>query len=254
MRLNPHVTVSPRLREDIRRIARPLHLEKPLRRLYERLNPTAALDRVANEHTWLLLAFGLREDSNCVDIGAHSGEILREIVRCAPRGSHIAYEPLPDFAARLAAEFPSVDVRQAALSNEVGEVDFHVVVDDPMQSGMKARDDAQRKQVVRVPVETLDSGLPDGFVPDLIKIDVEGAEQQVLEGAIGTLTRHQPVVVFEHGAGLEDQYGTSPAAVYDLLVEEAGLRIFDINGAGPYSRKEFESVYHAPIWNFVAHR
>jgi FkbM family methyltransferase len=254
MRLNPHVSVSPRLREGIRRIAKPLHLEEPLRRVYERLNRTAALDRIANEHTRLLLAFGLREDSNCIDIGAHSGEVLREIVRCAPKGRHIAYEPLPEFAARLAAEFPAVDVRQAALSNEVGEVDFHVVVDDPMQSGIKARPDAQLKRVVRVPLDTLDHGLPEGFVPDLIKIDVEGAEQQVLQGAIGTITRHQPVVVFEHGAGLEDQYGTSSGTVYDLLVHEAGLRIFDINGVGPYSRAQFESLYYAPIWNFVAHR
>lgn len=248
------MSVSPRVREGIRRIAKPLHLEDSLRRVYERIDPTAGLDRIANEHTRLLLAFGLREDSNCVDIGAHSGEILREIVRCAPRGSHIAYEPLPEFAARLAAEFSGVDVRQVALSNEVGEVDFHVVVDDPMQSGMKARQDTQRKRIVRVVVDTLDRGLPDGFVPDLIKIDVEGAEQQVLEGAIGTIAEHQPVVVFEHGAGLEDQYGTSSGAVYDLLVQEAGLRIFDINGVGPYSRAGFEDVYHAPIWNFVAHR
>lgn len=248
------MSVSPRLREGIRRVAKPLHLEEPLRRVYERFDPIAGIDRTANDHTRLLLAFGLCQDSNCVDIGAHSGEILREIVRCAPHGRHIAYEPLPEFAGRLVAEFPSVDVRQVALSNQVGEVDFHVVVHDPMQSGLKARQDTQPKRVVSVRVDTLDRGLPDDFAPDLIKIDVEGAEQQVLEGAIATIAKHQPVVVFEHGAGLEDQYGTSPGTVYDLLVREAGLRIFDINGAGPYSRAQFEGVYHAPIWNFVAHR
>jgi hypothetical protein len=123
-----------------------------------------------------------------------------------------------------------------------------------MQSGLKAREDDQEKRVVRVPLETLDGGLPAGYVPDLIKIDVEGAEQRVLEGAMRTIAEHQPVVVFEHGAGLEAQYGTSPAVVYDLLVMEAGLRIFDIEGAGPYSRERFEGVYYEPIWNFVAHR
>jgi FkbM family methyltransferase len=247
--------VPPRVREGIRGVARPLHLENTLRRVYERLDPATRIDRLANEHTWLLLAFTLRADSNCVDVGAHSGLILREIVRCAPRGKHIAYEPLREFADRLAAEFPGVEVRNAALSNETGETEFHVVVHDPMQSGLKARDDGQEKRVVRVPVETLDEALPAGFVPDLIKIDVEGAEQGVLEGGLRTIAEHQPVIVFEHGAGLELQYGTSSGAVYDLLVGQAGLRIFDIEGAGPYSRERFEGVYHQPtIWNFVAHR
>jgi FkbM family methyltransferase len=246
--------VPARVREGIRAVARPLHLEDALRRIYERLEPATRIDRLANEHTWLLLAFTLREDSNCVDVGAHSGEILREMVRCAPRGHHIAYEPLGDFADQLAAEFPGVDVRNAAVSNEAGEMDFHVVVHDPMQSGLKAREDRQHKRVVRIAVETLDGGLPTGYVPDLIKIDVEGAEQGVLEGGLHTIAEHQPVVVFEHGAGLEGQYGTSPGVVYDLLVKEAGLRIFDIDGVGPYSRERFEGMYYEPIWNFVAHR
>jgi FkbM family methyltransferase len=246
--------VPPRVRDGIRSAARPLHMEEALRRVYERLDPVTRIDRRANEHTLLLLAFGLRADSNCIDVGAHSGVILREIVRCAPAGKHIAYEPLAEFAQRLAREFPEVDVRNVALSDEAGETDFHVVVHDPMQSGLKAREDELEKRVVRVRLETLDGSLPTGYVPDLIKIDVEGAEQGVLEGGLRTIAEHQPVVVFEHGAGLEGQYGTSPGTVHDLLVEEAGLRIFDSEGAGPYSRAQFESVSHAPIWNFVAHR
>jgi FkbM family methyltransferase len=246
--------VPARVREGIRAVARPLHAEDAARRVYERLDPVTRIDRTANEHTRLLLAFMLRADSNCIDIGAHSGVILREIVRCSPQGRHVAYEPLPDFARRLAVEFPDVDVRDAALSNEDGEADFHVVMHDPMQSGLKPRQDHADKRVVRVRIETLDGGLPPDYVPDLIKIDVEGAEQQVLEGALRTIVEHKPVVVFEHGAGLEDEYGTSPGAVYDLLVEDAGLRIFDIEGVGPYLREQFVDVYHAPIWNFVAHR
>jgi hypothetical protein len=32
------------------------------------------------------------------------------------------------------------------------------------------------------------------------------------------------------------------------------MRIFDIDGEGPYSRTQFVDVYYQPIWNFVAHR
>lgn len=35
-------------------------------------------------------------------------------------------------------------------------------------------------------------------VPDVIKIDVEGFEQQVLEGLTGTIETHRPVIFFEH--------------------------------------------------------
>lgn len=69
-----------------------------------------------------------------------------------------------------------------------------------------------------------------------------------------TLTRHAPIVVFEHGPGAEREYQTSPEQVYDLLVSEAGMRIFDIDGVGPYSRSQFIETFHRPIWNFVAHR
>ena len=60
-------------------------------------------------------------------------------------------------------------------------------------------------------------------------------------------------MIFEHGLGSADVYGTSPRDVFDLLSVEAGLRIFDLDGNGPYSLSEFERTYYA--WervNFVA--
>ena len=45
----------------------------------------------------------------------------------------------------------------------------------------------------------------------------EGAELQVLEGAVTTLQRHRPIVIFEHGSGSAETYGTLPADVFGLL-------------------------------------
>jgi len=104
-----------------------------------------------------------------------------------------------------------------------------------------------------VRTERLDDALPDGYVPRFMKVDVEGAEQLVFEGALESLRRHRPTLFFEHGQGASDYYGTRPADVYRLLVEEAGLRIFDVDGAGPYSEADFEAVFSAPMWNFIAH-
>jgi hypothetical protein len=108
---------------------------------------------------------------------------------------------------------------------------------------------------IEVSVEDLDSAISPDYVPDLIKIDVEGAEEQVISGALRTITRYKPLVVFEHGLGAADHYGTRPADIYGLLCDRAGLRVFDLDGNGPYDLSTFEAEFQRnQRWNFVAHR
>lgn len=241
-----------------RRVLRRLAASKagpPLRAVRRTLKPELRRDHRDNEHLRLLLSFTLAPDSNCIDVGSHLGEALREMLRVAPHGRHIAYEPLPDFHARLAEEFPGVEVRGAALSNESGEASFTYVRTRPGYSGFRERPypAAEETETITVPVEPLDGSLPDGYVPALIKIDVEGAEQQVLEGALKTISTHQPTVVFEHGSAAQ-AYGTESTSIFDLLCAEAGLRIFDLDGNGPYTRSGFaETCARGSYWNFVAH-
>jgi hypothetical protein len=75
----------------------------------------------------------------------------------------------------------------------------------------------------------------------------------VIAGGLDTIARHKPIVVFEHGIGAADYYGTRPEQVHELLVERAGLRLFDLDGNGPFSRDEFvETFSRAEIWNYLA--
>jgi FkbM family methyltransferase len=203
----------------------------------------------------LLLAFTLSHDSNCIDVGSYEGRFLSDIVRVAPHGQHIAYEPLPHLAGVLAQAFPGVEVRNAALSDVEGQSEFMYARNLPSYSGLRRRayPRAADIEVLSVRTERLDDHLPVGYVPSLIKIDVEGAEQLVIEGAMETLKRHRPIVVFEHGKGGSDYYGTSPRDVFSLL-NTAGLRIFDMDGNGPYTLLQFEETYKRnDRWNFVAH-
>ena len=90
-----------------------------LRRVRRRFLP--AHIRADIRDTQLLVALleeVLEPDSDCLDVGAHAGSVLREMVRIAPRGRHVAWEPLPAFAARLRDEFPDVEVREAALGDQ----------------------------------------------------------------------------------------------------------------------------------------
>jgi FkbM family methyltransferase len=204
----------------------------------------------------VVLAATLSRDAHTIDVGAHSGAVLREIVRIAPGGRHIAYEPIPQLAAQLAEEFPSVMVRNAALSDENGTASFVHVDSAPEYSGLREREyhglTDVRKHEITVRTERLDDVLPDTFQPGLIKIDVEGAEMLVLRGAQETIGRFRPTIIFEHGMGASDRYGTEPSDVHDLLVAQLGMRIFDLDGIGPYSREAFQAVFAEPIWNFLA--
>jgi FkbM family methyltransferase len=200
------------------------------------------------------LATALRTDSNAIDVGANMGAVLESIVRIAPAGRHIAYEPIPELHERLVVNFPHVDVRCAALSDVAETTEFAHVLDAPAYSGLKQRElPPGTGEVRRIPVRTerLDDILENDYVPALLKIDVEGAELNVLRGALRTLERHRPFVLFEHGVGGADVYGATPTEVFDLL-HGVGLRIFDMEGDGPYSRERFEETFTKPIWNFLA--
>jgi FkbM family methyltransferase len=209
-----------------------------------------------DEHAMrMVLATVLRPDSTAIDVGANEGAVLESIVRLAPEGRHLAFEPIPHLHEILVARFPGVDVRRVAVSDTAGTAEFTHVPDAPAYSGLLRREDlpAGAGEVERVSVRTerLDDVLAHGPAPTLIKIDVEGAELGVMQGAVETLQRHRPFVLFEHGAGGADLYGTRPTQVFDLL-EGVGLRIFDLDGSGPYSRDRFEATFTEPIWNFLA--
>jgi hypothetical protein len=73
---------------------------------------------------------------------------------------------------------------------------------------------------IRVKLARLDDLVPRDAPVRLVKVDVEGAEMGVFMGGLETLQRCKPYVVFEHGWGGSDFYGTRPEHVHGLF---AGL-------------------------------
>jgi len=243
------------LRDKLIDTAIQLGIDGRLRSMRATVFPKYKHDRLENEHLHKLLSTVLKEDSNCIDVGAYRGRFLAEILRVAPRGKHIAYEPVPHTNKFLQEHYPSVDVRLAAVSNEVGETSFTYVKNMPAESGFRGRSRTESRHIEKLIVRTeaLDRNLPTGYVPALIKIDVEGAERQVFEGAIETISRYKPVIIFEHGKGGAKYYGTQPSDIFHLLHDEAGLCIFDLDGNGPYSLSMFEEAFALDErWDYVA--
>jgi FkbM family methyltransferase len=232
-----------------------LRVERPARAVRRMVLPAHVRADIRDHELLLaLMERELREDSDCLDVGAHAGSVLREIVRLAPRGRHVAWEPLPAFAARLREEFPGVEVREAALADEDGERELTHVIDEPGWSGLAARPTpgGGPTETRTVRCERLDDVLADGVHPRFVKIDVEGAEALVLRGALRTLRAHRPLVAFEHGRGSAEYHGTGPADVHAIF-GELGYAIWGLDGDGPYDARRFAAIFAAgERVNFVA--
>jgi FkbM family methyltransferase len=180
--------------------------------------------------TEAVLCQALTQTAVCVDVGCHCGDILQILLKQAPQGQHFAFEPLPDLYQHLVQTFQdeNVVVSDIALSDRVGNVSFQHVVSNPGYSGFKERVyERQNENVQQITVKTdcLDNLLPEDQVIDFIKIDVEGAEYQVLQGAQKTIQRNKPIIIFEHGLGSSEFYETTPQKVYDFLAEQCEMKI-----------------------------
>lgn len=204
----------------------------------------------------------LESDSNCIDIGCHKGEILQEILKRSPRGIHYGFEPVPALFRELKAKFvqPNIRLLDVALSNSTGETTFNYVVDAPAYSGLRKRAYDVRDpeiELINVKLDKLDNILPDDYPVDLIKIDVEGAEFLVLQGAEKTLTTHKPLLIFEFGLGASDHYGTAPDRFYYYLTDRCGYRIYllkdFVKDAQPLDGEAFTRIYNSNAeYYFVA--
>jgi FkbM family methyltransferase len=144
----------------------------------------------------------LRPGMTVIDVGANVGDItLAAAAVVGESGRVIAYEPGPD-AARLLRErsrhSPQVEIRQAAVSDTCGDARFFVDPTKSTSATLFAGVAGSNHVPVNVTVCSLDSELP--TLPaaiDLIKIDAQGAEGRILEGARRLLKRDKPLLVFE---------------------------------------------------------
>jgi FkbM family methyltransferase len=192
-----------------------------------------------------LLGSLLRSDSNCIDIGANQGDFLARFCKLSPSGHHLAFEPLPEFYKRLVEKFPEAEVHNCALSDFEGTSEFHHVVEMPGMSGLKGQPypDKVSTEMIQVNVRRLDEMVKPHVNVDFIKIDVEGAELEVIKGGRETISRCKPVIYFEHAKIHNLEYETSPEVMFDLMTDQLGFTLFTLAMDRPLSKSQFVEIY-----------
>lgn len=147
-----------------------------------------------------LLEFLCRGDADAIDVGANDGSYVHYMRRYS---RHVfAYEPMPGLADALRRKFPrDVTIEGIALSDKAGTAELRMpVVDGVVVTGCSTvSPDASATypgyQGIAVPMDRLDN-VYRGHAA-IIKIDVEGHELSVLDGAVETIRRCRPRVLVE---------------------------------------------------------
>lgn len=165
--------------------------------------------RSTQEHRFLR---SLRlEGLTVYDVGAFEGAVTLFLSRAVGDSGHVvAFEPNPTNAARLRENvainrLENVEIRQVAIGKEAGTATLAFTPREGGCGTLTPADDRQR--AIDVSVETLDRLVGDGLPPpSFMKIDVEGLECDLLEGARATLVEHAPRLMIElHGYELADR-------------------------------------------------
>jgi FkbM family methyltransferase len=133
------------------------------------------------------------------DVGAHIGFLTAIASRAVgPTGKVVAFEPLPQNAARLRQTvamngLTNVTLREVAVSSSVGVSTFYL----HSSSSMGGLAFAHGAPQINVQATTLDAELDPSRPPALVKIDVEGFQDQVISGGRRLFSEIPPLLVIE---------------------------------------------------------
>jgi FkbM family methyltransferase len=177
----------------------------------------------------------------CMDVGANLGEVTVHMAGIVGRGGRVhAFEPVPAVRERLAAHVHRngmdevVEIHPTALSSKSGTILLRCAGPAVSNQGMGSIAGQEREGDWR-DIEVVTLRLDD-FVErrglerlDWMKVDVQGAEPLLLEGAVQTLGRLAPRIVIEVSPPDLAPLGQTSRDLLALL-ERLGYRSFEIRG------------------------
>ena len=163
---------------------------------------------------------------NIVDVGAQSG-LYTLFSKYLPNSTFYAFEPFPDSFRLLndnikLNEITNVKTFELGLSNEKKETSFsvcvshnglHTISDTPL------RFTADDTKTISINVDTIDNLFYEKDIPvHFIKIDTEGWEYFVLQGAIKTIQKYKPIIQMEWFKDNMEQCKITEREMHEFLI------------------------------------
>lgn len=206
--------------------------------------------------TMLLFEKLIEPNNTIIEIGGHIGYISMYFAWLVGPNGHVhVFEPGPNnlpYLQRNLAKYPNISIHTQAVGRENSQLPFYVENltgqnntllqhFDVYEANRSHAYSKEQYDTVIVDVIRLDSFVEEHAVqPDFVKIDVEGAELEVIRGMIGCLETHKP--------GLMIEFNTPEWEIYETLTR-LGYIIFDGQQHVIHST---EQVLHGNI--FALHR
>jgi len=169
----------------------------------------------------------LRPGATFFDIGANVGFMTLIAARLVgPSGRVLAFEPVPANAAAIRENVALngidwVEVHETAIARSTGNASLIISDVSAFSRLATVNVPTGARESIEVPVTSIDEFLAGGGhpAPDVVKIDVEGAELEVIEGMRRTLAEHHPVLLCE----VHDLYAEYVELMSSLAYETVNL-------------------------------
>lgn len=194
-------------------------------KLYEHCYPAyyplyAVWKALSDRRERALLRRLIRPGMTVVDVGANIGIYTRFFSGLAAVSGRVhAFEPAPSNYKRLrenAEHFTNVSLNHAAVGDCSGTI--RLFVSDELNVDHRTFDSGDGRKGIDVPVVSLDEYFSAGHRVDLIKIDVQGYELSVLQGAKRVLAENRDIkVLMEFWPYGLAKAAVSPSKVIELI-------------------------------------
>ncbi|MFK7946489.1 MAG: FkbM family methyltransferase [Saprospiraceae bacterium] len=175
----------------------------------------------------------IKSEACIIDVGANLGYYTLNFAKVAPNGKVFAFEPHPLNLNKLKKNialnpFTNITIHDMAVGKENGRLCLEVAEKNNLGTSRVVLDKS-RKQDIQV--ITLDNFIKGQNISEInvLKIDVEGFEMDVLQGAVEVIREHKPILFVELCDKHLRNYGSSALDMIEYLRSLKYYKIQDAN-------------------------
>lgn len=188
------------------------------------------------ENELLLLKYLVDKDSVFIDVGSNIGQYICMAEKVLKHENIYAFEPNPILFNRLKKIFSKVNIFDIAFSDTNSSASFKIPSSNDIEYNARGtlnvnfkEDNETQSQLLVVKSQKMDTFCEEKKIEkiNLIKIDVEGHELNVINGALKTIKKHLPILIIE----IEQRHHQQNIKEIINYVKEMGYSCFyfDIN-------------------------